>query len=96
MKTTGELRVRAEAHSDIVYPSAIPFVIVHLVCFAAIWTGVTWQSVVLGIALYWIRIFVIGAGYHRYFSHRAYATSRVFQFFLAFLAQSSAQKSVLW
>ncbi len=27
--------------SDIVYPSAIPFVIVHLACFAAIWTGVT-------------------------------------------------------
>jgi stearoyl-CoA desaturase (Delta-9 desaturase) len=96
MKTTGELRVRAEAHSDIVYPSAIPFVIVHLVCFAAIWTGVTWQSVVLGIALYWIRIFVIGAGYHRYFSHRAYATGRVFQFILAVVAQSTLQKSVLW
>ena len=96
MKTPGELRVRAEAHSDIVYPSAIPFVIVHLVCFAAIWTGVTWQSVVLGIALYWIRIFVIGAGYHRYFSHRAYATGRVFQFILAVVAQSTLQKSVLW
>jgi stearoyl-CoA desaturase (delta-9 desaturase) len=43
-----------------------------------------------------LRIFAIGAGYHRYFSHRAYATSRAFQFCLAFLAQSSAQKSVLW
>ena len=41
-------------------------------------------------------MFAIGAGYHRYFSHRAYATSRVFQFVLAFLAQSTAQKSVLW
>jgi stearoyl-CoA desaturase (delta-9 desaturase) len=41
-------------------------------------------------------MFAIGAGYHRYFSHRAYSTSRVFQFVLAFLAQSSAQKSVLW
>ena len=26
---------------DIVYPSAIPFVLVHLACFAVIWTGVT-------------------------------------------------------
>jgi stearoyl-CoA desaturase (delta-9 desaturase) len=43
-----------------------------------------------------LRIFAIGAGYHRYFSHRAYATSRVFQFVLAFLAQTTAQKSVLW
>jgi stearoyl-CoA desaturase (delta-9 desaturase) len=41
-------------------------------------------------------MFAIGAGYHRYFSHRAYATSRAFQFVLAFLAQSTAQKSVLW
>ena len=27
--------------------------------------------------------FAIGAGYHRYFSHRAYETSRIFQFVLA-------------
>jgi stearoyl-CoA desaturase (delta-9 desaturase) len=86
----------ADAHSDIIYPSAIPFVLVHLACFAAIWTGVTWQSVVLGAVLYWGRIFAIGAGYHRYFSHRAYSTSRVFQFILAFVCQSTAQKSVLW
>ena len=50
----------------------------------------------LGIVLYWLRMFGITAGYHRYFSHRSYATSRVFQFILACLAQSSAQKSVLW
>ena len=42
------------------------------------------------------RMFAIGAGYHRYFSHRAYRTSRPVQFVLAFLSQSSAQKSVLW
>src|ERR1700730_15384361 len=67
---------------DIIYPSAIPFVLVHLACIAAIWTGITWQSVALCAALYWLRIFFIGAGYHRYFSHRAFATSRVFQLIL--------------
>jgi stearoyl-CoA desaturase (delta-9 desaturase) len=41
-------------------------------------------------------MFAITAGYHRLFSHRAYATGRVFQFLLAFLAQASGQKSVLW
>jgi len=41
-------------------------------------------------------MFAVTAGYHRYFSHRAFSTSRVTQFFLAFLAQSTAQKSVLW
>jgi stearoyl-CoA desaturase (delta-9 desaturase) len=83
-------------HGDIVYPSAIPFVLVHLACVAAIWTGITWQAVAIGIALYWLRMFAIGAGYHRYFSHRAFSTSRAFQFVLALLSQSSAQKSVLW
>jgi stearoyl-CoA desaturase (delta-9 desaturase) len=81
---------------DIIYPSAIPFVLVHLACFGALWSGVSWSAIILCVTLYWLRIFAIGAGYHRYFSHRAYATSRAFQFVLAFLAQSSAQKSVLW
>ena len=84
------------AEDDIIYPSALPFLSVHLACFAAIWSGVTWQAVALCAALYWLRIFAIGAGYHRYFSHRAYSTSRAFQFVLAFLSQTSAQKSVLW
>jgi stearoyl-CoA desaturase (delta-9 desaturase) len=81
---------------DIIYPSAVPFVLVHLACFGALWSGVSWSAIVLCVTLYLLRIFAIGAGYHRYFSHRAYATSRTFQFILAFLAQSSAQKSVLW
>jgi stearoyl-CoA desaturase (delta-9 desaturase) len=81
---------------DIVYPSAIPFLLVHLGCVAAFWTGVTWPAVALCIGLYWLRMFAVTAGYHRYFSHRAFATNRVFQFVLAFLAQSTAQRSVLW
>jgi stearoyl-CoA desaturase (delta-9 desaturase) len=95
MMTNDETRSR-DAHSDVVYPSAIPFVLVHLACLGAIWSGVTWQSIVLAVVLYWGRIFAIGAGYHRYFSHRAYSTSRVFQFILAFASQSTFQKSVLW
>ena len=83
-------------HEDIIYPSAIPFVLVHLACLTAIWSGITWQAVALCFGFYWLRIFAIGAGYHRYFSHRTYSTSRAFQFLLALLAQSSAQKSVLW
>src|ERR1700729_1654866 len=88
--------VDRDSATDIVYPSAIPFVIVHLACFAAIWTGVTAEALAIGVGLYWLRIFAIGAGYHRYFSHRAYRTSRAFQFALAFLAQTSAQRGILW
>jgi stearoyl-CoA desaturase (Delta-9 desaturase) len=81
---------------DIIYPSALPFVLVHLAGFAAIWTGITWEALAICFALYWARIFAIGAGYHRYFSHRAYSTSRGFQLVLAVLSQTTAQKSVLW
>jgi stearoyl-CoA desaturase (Delta-9 desaturase) len=81
---------------DIDYPAAVPFVLAHVGCLAAFWSGVTWRALAICLALYWIRIFAIGAGYHRYFSHRAYSTGRAFQFCLAFLAQSSAQSSVLW
>jgi stearoyl-CoA desaturase (delta-9 desaturase) len=82
--------------SDIMYPSTVPFILVHLACLGAIWTGVTSTALIIGVALYWLRIFSIGAGYHRYFSHRSYETSRAFQFVLAVLSQSTTQKSVLW
>jgi stearoyl-CoA desaturase (delta-9 desaturase) len=88
--------VSGDPHGDIVYPWALPFVLVHLACLGAFWSGISWQAVTICFVLYWARMFAIGAGYHRYFSHRAYCTSRVFQFLLGFLAQTSAQKSVLW
>jgi stearoyl-CoA desaturase (Delta-9 desaturase) len=81
---------------DIAYPSSIGFLLIHLACFAVFWTGLTWRAGVLAVALYLVRLFAIGAGYHRYFSHRAFRTSRVFQFCLAFLAQTSAQRGILW
>ncbi|MGY8799705.1 MAG: acyl-CoA desaturase [Longimicrobiales bacterium] len=83
-------------HDDIVYPAAIPFLLVHLVTLGAIWTGVPAKAVGVAVALYIIRMWAITAGYHRYFSHRSYKTSRVFQFLMAFLGQSSAQRGVIW
>ena len=85
-----------EFHDDIIYPAAIPFVLVHIACFAAIWSGVTAGAIITCIALYVVRMFGVTAGYHRYFSHRSFKTSRAFQFILAFLAQSSAQRGILW
>lgn len=81
---------------DVVYPDTIPFVLVHLACLGALWSGITPTAIALAVGFYWLRMFAIGAGYHRYFSHKSFRTGRVFQFILAFLAQSTAQKSVLW
>ena len=41
-------------------------------------------------------MFGVTAGYHRYFSHRSYKLGRAAQFLMAFLAQTSGQKGVLW
>ena len=72
------------------------FWIIHLGCFAAIWTGVSWTAAFVCFFLYFLRMFAITGGYHRYFSHRTYQTSRIFQFILAFLGASSAQKGPIW
>ena len=74
----------------------IPFVVVHLVCLAAVWTGVHTTDLIIAAGLYALRMFGVTAGYHRYFAHRGFKTSRTFAFVLAFLAQSSAQRGILW
>jgi stearoyl-CoA desaturase (delta-9 desaturase) len=75
---------------------AIPFIAVHLLPLLAFWTGTHWQDWACCVVLYWARMFGVTGAYHRYFSHRTYKTSRVFQFLLAFLAMTSSQKGVLW
>ena len=81
---------------DIVHPSPIPFILIHLACFTILWVDVQPTDWIICGALYVIRMFGITGGFHRYFSHRAFKTSRAFQFFLAFLGQSSAQRGTLW
>ena len=83
-------------HDDIIHPSPIPFILAHLAGIAAIWSGVSTTAVVMCMVLYVVRMFGVTAGYHRYFSHRSFKTSRVMQFVFAVLAQSSAQRGVLW
>jgi len=75
----------------------VPFVLVHAVGIATPFlVAPTWGLVGLAVALYFARMFGITAGYHRYFSHRAYKTSRAFQFALAWLGASSSQKGPIW
>ncbi|MEO8601528.1 MAG: acyl-CoA desaturase [bacterium] len=69
---------------------------VHLACLLAFYTGVTWSAFGVCLAMFWLRMFGITAGYHRYFSHRSFKTSRAFQFVLAVLGTLSVQKGVLW
>lgn len=72
------------------------FVALHLLPLLAFFTHVTAFDWVVALVLYAVRMFFVTAAYHRYFSHRTFRTSRWFQFVLAFCAQTSAQKGVLW
>lgn len=72
------------------------FLLFHLLCLTAIWTGISWSAVAVFAVLYVVRMFGVTGGYHRYFSHRTYKMGRVMQFIMAFIAESSAQKGVLW
>ena len=76
---------------------SLPFYAVHVAAVVGVaLMGFSWKGVALALALYYVRMFGVTGGYHRYFSHRTYRTSRAFQFVLAFLAQSSVQKGALW
>ena len=76
--------------------SAVPFLLVHLVPFLAFFVTVTWQDWLLCAVLYVGRMFLITAGYHRYFAHRSYKMGRVPQFLTALGATTAAQKGPLW
>ncbi len=69
---------------------------IHVFTVYAIVRGVTWKLLLLAAATYWIRMFAITAFYHRYFSHRAYKTSRAFQFIIALLGVTATQKGPIW
>jgi stearoyl-CoA desaturase (delta-9 desaturase) len=90
------LQQSEQFHDDIIYPSTIAFILMHVACLGIIWTGVSAWSLLLCLGLYLVRMWAITAGNHRYFSHRTYKTSRIAQFMLGVLCQTSAQKGVLW
>jgi stearoyl-CoA desaturase (delta-9 desaturase) len=75
----------------------LPFWGVHVVALiGAIAVGWSWQAAAWLIGGYLVRMFGITAGFHRYFSHRTFKTSRAFQFVLALLGMTSAQQGPLW
>ena len=69
---------------------------VHGGTIYAVYRGATWKLAALACAMYFVRMFAITAVYHRYFAHRAYKTSRPFQFLLALLGTTATQKGPLW
>lgn len=74
----------------------IPFIFLHLSCFAVVWVGVSWVAVLAALTLYWLRMFAITAFYHRYFAHKSFKTSRWLQAVFAVIGASATQRGPLW
>ena len=76
--------------------SGTGFILIHVACVLVFWAGFSWSALIALLVTYAVRMFGITAGYHRYFSHRTFKTSRFFQFILGWIGASSAQKGPLW
>jgi stearoyl-CoA desaturase (delta-9 desaturase) len=69
---------------------------IHAACLLAFLTGVSALDIALCLGTFYLRMWAITGGYHRYFAHKTFKTSRAFQFLMAFIGCSSVQKGPLW
>ncbi len=87
---------RVPSATSAVWLRTSAFVFMHFACLGVFITGVSVLDIVLCGSVYLLQMVGITIGYHRYLSHRSFKTSRVFQFVLAWLGCSAAQKGPLW
>lgn len=78
------------------FRASLPFLLMHIGALGVLFVNFSWFALSLCLALYILRATFITGFYHRYFSHKTYKTSRVFQFIIAFLGASAAQNGPLW
>lgn len=73
------------------------FVLLHVAVIAgALATPIDASAWIACAVLFVVRMWGVTAGYHRYFSHKTFKTSRGVQLALALVAMSSSQRGVLW
>ena len=93
---TSAAPVEGEDPDRIDWLRVVPFIALHLACLAVFWVGFSWFALGVAAALYAVRMFAITGFYHRYFSHKAFRTSRPVQFVFAVLGAASVQRGPLW
>jgi stearoyl-CoA desaturase (delta-9 desaturase) len=104
LAVAAEARAPTQADGALTRTEYVSFVIywtIHAAALGAIgWAifgpGVSATALALLAVTFWVRVFGITAGYHRYFAHKTYKTGRAFQLVLAVLGASATQKGPLW
>ncbi len=81
---------------DVDWVRVIPFIGMHVACLGVFFVGVSPVALGVALAFYCVRMFAITGFYHRYFSHRAFETSRAAQFGFALIAATAVQRGPLW
>lgn len=72
------------------------FVALHLALGLVLLYPPTWPLAALALGSYVLRMWAITVGFHRYFAHRSFRTSRTFQFFLALLGTTAMENGPIW
>ena len=88
--------LRTFSNTRLSFDILAPYALLHLACFAALATGISWRAVGICLGSFFLRAFGLGVGYHRYFAHKSFKTSRPMQFLLAVLGNLAIQRGVLW
>jgi len=73
-----------------------PLCLVHLALFAIPFVSFSWWAVAAIPLVGFFVGFGVTIGFHRFFAHHAFKTSRPFQFLLAFAGSAALQKGLLW
>jgi stearoyl-CoA desaturase (delta-9 desaturase) len=94
--TTKDIEETKEINESVDWWGSIPFFMVQATVLLVFWVGFSWIAFAIALFLFSARGFGITGGFHRYFSHRSYKTSRFFQFLLGLLGTRAMQKGPLW
>lgn len=91
------LKINTDANHGKISPFIVLVVLfVSLAPLTAFTTPFYWSCLWLFLISYSVRVFALTACYHRLLSHKAYKTSRIFQFILTFICCTAMQGGPLW
>lgn len=70
--------------------------VIYLGSLGVIFVPFSWPLAALTLVSVYVRTFGWEGGHHRYFAHRSFKTSRIFQLVLACLGAASGQRGPIW
>ena len=82
---------------SVAWVRVLPILALHIIAVMGVFIfDLALVDVVACAALYFVRMFAITGFYHRYFSHKAFKTSRWHQFLWGAIGASATQRGPLW